>query len=121
MTDQSTPRDTTTSGRFDGNGNYIPPRDTTTTREPRKALLSDELVSCGSHINSPRAMTAWNVRAFYENLITSGELRVVKTAKNVGHEFECSACGFALFDATQNPPVPDEFSFCPKCGARIIP
>lgn len=121
---------------------YVPmshPRDTTTTREPRKPLLSaadiyarkDDAAhyeGIGDETERDRSWLtgfeagAVDARAFYENLITSGELMVVKTAhwtKSDRKENKCSACGW-VDDDLRNEPSRD-FDHCPSCGARIIP
>lgn len=96
----------------------------TTTREPRKALLSDEkceeldMCDCrGSH-------GSFEARAFYENLITSGELRVQMTVKRKefmdhvrAHEANEDMDLETYLDAGYQRGLP----CCPGCGARIIP
>lgn len=69
--------------------------------------------------HSPFSIGAKEVRDFYEDKITKGELMVVKTAKGVllgmslGVMRRCEHC-------TQPWTGPHSMSFCPGCGAKIV-
>lgn len=89
--------------------------------EQRAPLLSDDVILTLTQDDQPHAV-AYAVRYFYEAKITSGELRVVKTARMERMQVEswldpyykCSACGHEWTDY-----FPDVNEFC-KCGAKII-
>jgi len=88
----------------------------------REPLLSDNMIRTGGDMDNPRGMTALNVRAYYEDLITSGKLMVVKEARVIlGY---CLECYFDFADAglwhPDLPQLDDEVNFCPGCGAKII-
>lgn len=54
------------------------------------------------------------VRDFYENLITKGELRVVKTTRNGAcNDWACDHCDRRIGGEP-------EFNYCPGCGAEIV-
>ena len=62
------------------------------------------------------------VRDFYENLITSGELMVSKTATLIPGKYggvECSQCGRDYPNPGVDPNSLNVGEFC-RCGARII-
>ena len=58
---------------------------------------------------------ALDMRRRYESKITSGELRVVKKATDIGEGtwFKCSNCN------CEEAEGPDEGEFC-RCGAQIV-
>lgn len=105
----------------------------------RAPLLSDETII---HWSSPKAgkdpgtvkykqpytvtvyqLAAKAARDFYEDLITRGELMVVKTVNPVVRSAEywryCSGCDHCISDTgdVYNSRVSN---FCPGCGAKII-
>lgn len=106
-----------------------------TKEEPRAPMLSyDDMVrecwdenACGERSYWTEPWTAEEVGDFYEDLITSGVLRVVKKAHNLRNDnsFQCSACLFSLATAACTVPGEvglkgaDRFTCCPGCGASI--
>ena len=79
----------------------------------REPLLSDEDVVMLAELHKPK-MTPFEVRDFYENLISEGELRVVKKVcvDPIEHIYECAGVhimGFTL----------ERINFCPGCGGEI--
>lgn len=87
--------------------------------EEKKPILSDDVVRFK---NSP-----FHVRDFYEDLITSGKLRVVDDVMNCNsavHYFTCSGCGSTIRDPYYSyPPHHSEhgglIAYCPGCGNKI--
>lgn len=86
----------------------------TTKSEQRTPRLSDDVISTLTSDDQPHSV-AYAVRTFYENLITSGELRVVKTVKY--DRGGCPYCGNSDDFGNQWP----SWKFCPGCGAQILP
>jgi len=97
----------------------------------REPLLSEDrmagLIATKTH-DLPRYVGG-GVRDFYENLIASGELMVVREAANISPEkpvsFMCGSCrasngsGGGRLSASGFP-YRDLFRYCPGCGAKIL-
>ena len=64
------------------------------------------------------------IMAMVKAKIRSGELMVVKTARNVGIYFQCSNCNVSIvsdsaYNVCRIGVDEDQLNFCPGCGARI--
>ncbi len=84
----------------------------------RKPMLSDEEIIDETWVPD---MSSWEpagayeagmhwTRRYYEDLITTGKLRVVEEVEQVPPIWGCSACGW---DGAQPGP------YCPGCGNKI--
>lgn len=99
----------------------------------RAPMLSDERLGRidWKHVTGEKAMrnVAEGIRDFYEKLITSGELRVVKKVVLIlrhklsdGDAFTCPECEEHLngwVDIVGGKHGPTE-SYCPGCGSEIV-
>ena len=64
-------------------------------------------------ISSSPELGGISIRDFYENLITTGKLRVVEEVEVIGHGFSlghCNGCGKQTLKA---------HTYCPGCGNKI--
>ena len=104
-----------------------------TTEPKREPMLSDEQIEKLAFLTPPKEniyrFGSAAIRDFYEAKITSGELRVVKTAKNDAADapvsFFCSDCGTGNGTGGGRTsktgfPYRTPFAFCPGCGAKIV-
>lgn len=66
--------------------------------------------NCWGYLSKQNAISHWNRRA-------------ERTCRNTSIEFECSECGASCagHDGYYNPTIdPDEFKYCPNCGAKVV-
>lgn len=99
------------------------------SRNERKPLLSDQGLSNGPerevYYIEPEAigkrmvryLSASDVRDFYENLITTGKLRVVEEVE-LDEGGYCLRCGYDAMDRSDNL-CPEFPPFCHGCGNKI--
>ena len=89
-----------------------------TPEQPQRApLVSDELIAMHIHRAETDTDLCDRIRQEYEDLITSGKLRVVKEVDAMCGDHggiegcSCSECGA--------PVMPEAWMFCPGCGNKV--
>jgi hypothetical protein len=88
----------------------------------RKPLLSDDVMDqIGLNVcdDDGASVTGNAVRDYYENLITTGKLRVVEDVEHLAKDagYKCSGCGWSALWEFRG--LCDEVNYCPGCGNKI--
>lgn len=96
-----------------------------TKEEPRAPMLSDEEWPFDSPKTPERMIGVMLATRYYESLIISGVLRVVKKVeyrlsdpRYLVRLPECSSCGYTDFSEDNDEYL--RWTYCPGCGAQIV-
>ena len=90
---------------------------------PRPPLLSDDALVELTYVKEDGRRPSEQVRDFYEDLITTGKLRVMEEVEFKGNDYDCilqcTSCNWGIGWHIKEDLEP--MKFCPGCGNKIKP